>query len=149
MTSWRSASPRHGLANTLVADRVLDASAFLALAFDEPGAEAVSTLLEATVAVSAVNWAEVLTRLVDEGASIEAAGRRLRLLRAANEVEVVAYDRDDAEETAGLREATRTRGLSLGDRACLALAKKLGVPAVTADRRWLEVDISVTVETIR
>jgi ribonuclease VapC len=133
----------------MVERRVLDASALLALVFEEPGADVIAQRLEEDAVMSAVNWAEVLSRLVDEGASESLAHHRLGLLREAHELQVIAFDEALARESAALREVTRVRGLSLGDRACLALARSLGVPAVTADHKWLEFDAGVAVELIR
>ena len=56
---------------------------------------------------------------------------------------------DDAIVTAVLAEPTRASRLSLGDRACLALAKRLAVRAVTADRKWAELDLGITVHLVR
>lgn len=110
---------------------VLDASALLALLKKEPGAERVAALLQ-TAAISAVNLAEVAAKLADYGmsqANIEAALGGLQL-------DIRTFDAPAALATAALRPATRRLGLSLGDRACLALTAKLGATAVTTDRAW-------------
>lgn len=64
-------------------------------------------------------------------------------------VTIVDFDADSAHRTGALRPATRQAGLSLGDRACLALAQQLGVPALTADRSWGRLGLDVAVTTIR
>ena len=64
-------------------------------------------------------------------------------------VEVVAFDAEQAYAAAGIRSATRSRGLSLGDRACLQLAARRGLPAVTADQGWAELDVGAEVQLIR
>jgi ribonuclease VapC len=64
-------------------------------------------------------------------------------------IEVVPFDADDARAAGELSLVTRDAGLSLGDRACLALARRLDVPAVTADRAWLNVDAGVDVVCVR
>lgn len=110
---------------------VLDASALLALIFAEPGAARVASLLP-DAAISAVNLAEVATRLADRGFS-EADWRRLLALL---DLDVRALSEQDALAVAALRQSTRPFGLSLGDRACLTLAGSLGAVAVTADRAW-------------
>ena len=95
--------------------------------------------------MSAVNVAEVATKLIEGGTSSEDADefvQRLGLL-------VVAFDRADAVTTAGLRARTKAAGLSLGDRACLALARLRGFPALTADRVWADVDVGVDIRLIR
>ena len=125
-------------------DAVLDASALIALLWDEPGAEAVEPQLGRAV-VSAVNWAEVLQRYRAHG--IDTEGKRDSV--EALGVDVEAFSATDAETVAELWELTRRAGLSLADRACLALARRLGVAAVTADRAWGSVDVGVEVVLIR
>lgn len=123
---------------------VLDASAMLALLHSEPGGEAVEDVLD-RAAMSTVNWSEVCQRwlahdvdVVDLRADIEALG-----------VQIVPFTADDAEQTAALWVSTRRLGLSLGDRACLGLARRLELPAVTADRAWLDADVGVEIRPIR
>jgi ribonuclease VapC len=73
-------------------------------------------------------------------------------LRAETEalgVAIMPFTADDAEQTAELFSRTRHLGPSLGDRACLGLARRLGRPALTADRAWLEADLGVEVRAIR
>jgi ribonuclease VapC len=110
---------------------VLDASALLALLQDEPGAEVIADLLTVG-AMSTVNLSEVVAKLIDHGMPSERAREALDGLP----IQVHSFDRDAAFAAAELRRATRGAGLSLGDRACLALAAHLGVAAVTADRAW-------------
>ncbi|MDP2794645.1 MAG: type II toxin-antitoxin system VapC family toxin [Sulfurisoma sp.] len=114
---------------------VLDASAILACLNDEPGGEAVEALTrQATCLTSAVNHAEVLTRLCDWGLSMEDA------IEAAASLDlcVVVFDEPLSRQVAALRQPTRAKGLSLGDRACLALAQHRACPVHTADRPWLD-----------
>ncbi len=125
-------------------DVVLDASAVLAVLNGEPGADSVRPHLPGAH-ISAVNAAEVAAKLVDGGADAIAAGRTLDRLGAR----VVAFDRDDVVPAARLRAKSRAAGLSLGDRACLALAQRLGAPALTADRAWRGLDTDVEVRLIR
>lgn len=116
----------------------------LALILDEHGAEAVEQLSEDS-ALSAVNWAEVWQVAC-------AAGVRVDELRSRVEeygVSIVPFNLDDAERTGDLHRGTRAKGLSLADRACLALAARLGVPAVTADRAWSDLDVGVEIVCIR
>ena len=125
-------------------DAVLDASALIALLWDEPGAEAVEPLLGRAV-VSAVNWAEVLQRFrADE---VEIAGKRDSV--EALGIGIEDFSAEDADAVAELWQATRRVGLSLADRACLALAHRLRLPAHTADRDWRKVDVGVAVVLIR
>lgn len=110
---------------------VLDASALLCLINGEPGAERVAAALPSSV-ISAVNLAEVATKLNDLGAGVDEA---LALL-APLHLSVVPLDADVAHATGALRAATRAYGLSLADRACLALAAVRRATALTSDRAW-------------
>lgn len=127
-----------------MADVVLDASALLALLNDEPGAEKVKKVL-ATAAMSAVNLSEVLAVLADRGVPRDEAETVLADLP----MDIVPLDRAAAGEAAALRGSTRHAGLSLGDRACLALAGRLGCPALTTDRAWAKLKVGVAVTCIR
>lgn len=123
---------------------VLDASALLAFLFQEPGADAVAPLLP-RAALSAVNYSETLTALIRRGKPLADSAAALARLR----LEVVPFDSELAAVTTSLRESTRLLALSLGDRVCLALALARGLPAVTADRSWVQLDIGVRVQCIR
>jgi ribonuclease VapC len=123
---------------------VLDASALLAVLHGEPGAARVTEHL-ADAVMSAVNVAEAGARLVDRGMPPPLVGEAMRALG----VEIASFDADLAQASTALRQGTRPLGLSLGDRACLALAQKLGVPAVTADRAWSNLNLSISVTLIR
>lgn len=120
---------------------VLDASALLALLLDEPGAEAVRPVL-ADAAMSAVNLAEVVGHYARNGVAREQIDGVLAPLPIA----YVPLDATLAYDIGVLVPATRAAGLSLGDRSCLALARRLGVPALTAERRWAEVAGAAGVE---
>jgi PIN domain nuclease of toxin-antitoxin system len=125
-------------------DYVLDASAALAVLFQEPGQEVVQPLLPAS-ATSAVNASEVLAMLQQLGASSEQAERTFSALN----LEVLPFERPHASEAANLTPLTRGRGLSFGDRTCLATARLLKVPALTADRNWRIPKLGVVVRLIR
>jgi PIN domain nuclease of toxin-antitoxin system len=123
---------------------VLDASALLALINSEPGADIVADAL-AGASISAVNLCEVVTKMIDFGVPPGEAWSE-----AADLVPVVVdFGPELARATAQLRMATRSAGLSLGDRACLALAEQRRVPALTADRSWESLSIGVEVRLIR
>jgi len=127
-----------------MAEWVLDASAVLAHLRDEEGGDMVLPVMETSL-LSAVNLAEVATRLLDLGisaADIEGLSERLLC-------EVILFDEDLALSTGRLRAATRHLGLSLGDRACLALAQREGLPVLTGDRSWAKLDVGVQVVLIR
>ena len=110
---------------------VLDASAVLALLQGEPGVDVVLQALPRG-AISAVNLSEIVAKLADHGMPVDAVRAALDGLP----LEVHAFDRDAAYAAGELRRATKRAGLSFGDRACLALAGRLGSMAVTADRAW-------------
>lgn len=116
----------------------------LALILEEPGAEVVETLSE-NAALSAVNWVEVWQAARDVG--VRVADLRPRVEEYA--ISIVPFTVAEAERAGDLHGQTRAAGLSLADRACLALASRLGVPAVTADRVWTTLDVDVEVVCIR
>ncbi len=117
-----------------MSDAVLDASAFLCLLWDEPGAEAVAAVLPGAL-MSTVNVAEVVAKLSERGMSGAAALATIDGLG----VDTVDFDRVQAAESGALRVMTRAKGLSLGDRACLTLSRQRNCPAVTADAAWADV----------
>ena len=120
---------------------VLDASALLALMQSEPGSEVVDALLEDHECVaSSVNIAEVGSKLVDKGLAPDQLSRVLSQI----DVQTIDFDAEQATACAALRATTRELGLSLGDRACLALASGMEGVAVTADRAWAELGESVS-----
>ena len=123
---------------------VFDSSALLALVFREGGAAVASRVTQDAI-MSAVNATEVITRLIDRGASREQARERLENYGLA----IRPFDESLAVEAGFLRTATRQYGLSLGDRACLALALRERAPVVTADRTWSQLDLGVEVRVIR
>ena len=115
---------------------VLDASAVLALLNQEPGGDQVEALLADSL-ISAVNAAEVLTKLVDAGMPDDEALESLELLG----LEIVDFDLRLAAQAAALRRPTRKKGLSLGDRCCLALGLTSGYELVTAEREWAKLNL--------
>jgi ribonuclease VapC len=123
---------------------VLDASALLALLLHERGADAVAPHLPRAV-LSTVNYSETLTKLIDRGKPLGESVAGLARLR----LEVVPFDAEQAATAASLRPVTKALGLSLGDRACLALGLIRQSPVLTADREWVALDIGVRVECVR
>lgn len=123
---------------------VLDASALLAMLQEEPGGGLVQELLE-TAAISSVNWSEVTQKALERQADVEGLRHELEALG----LEIVPFTAVLAEATAQLRSGTRQAGLSLGDRACLALAAVLGLPAVTADRIWPDLGLPLKIRVVR
>lgn len=128
-----------------VSEWVLDASALLAFIKDEPGAGQVMESLAEEAFIGAVNLAEVVSKLVDDGW----AEPGIHAAIATSLTEVIALDEETAYEAGLLRGHTRHAGLSLGDRACLALARRLGAPVLTADRSWQQLDVGVRIVLIR
>ncbi len=126
---------------------VLDASALLAYLNGEPGSEVVEKALAEGAVIGMVNWAEVLSKTMEVGIDPEMLVSELeRRGILGNSLEVLPLINQDSLEIARLRLLTRPLGLSLGDRACLALSKRLGIPVLTADRVWAGVPgISITV----
>lgn len=125
---------------------VLDTSAVLAYFWNEPGSTRVTEILESSDhVISAVNLSELVTKFVDHGIPDE----DIPALIAGLELVVRNHDAALAQETGKLRRATRPLGLSLGDRACLALAQRLNATALTTDRPWTKLDLGIAVECIR
>ena len=127
-----------------MSESVLDASAVLAYLNDEPGAEVVEKAFTAGCLVSAINWAEVLTKVHEksgiEPRAMEASAIQQGILGQL--LQVVSFEPWLAAMVADLRPLTRHLGLSLADRACIALAQTLELPVYTADRSWLQLTLS-------
>lgn len=114
---------------------ILDASAILAYLHSEPGWQAVeSGILNANAHASPVNIAEVASKLIDRGVPPDDALSSIAILKLT----LLPFAAPEAAETARLRPLTQPRGLSLGDRACLATARLHRMAMLTADRPWLE-----------
>ena len=129
---------------------VLDASAVLAMIFREPGGDRVETALDATsqgtdteIAISSVNWCEVLTKLQRSPAALTPQ----ELAGILSGVEVVPFERSGAELAAQIN--LLAPFISLGDRACLALASARKAAAWTTDKTWNRVKASVAIEFLR
>ena len=125
---------------------VLDASALLALLLGEPGAERVAAALDGAL-LGAANLAEVVSHYARLGAS----RGDVHALLTPLPIRVAPLDAGLSYDAGMLRPLTLKGGLSLGDRCCLALARREGVPAMTAERRWADFAgaAGVTVELIR
>jgi ribonuclease VapC len=124
---------------------VLDASALLALLNQEPGAERLTPELLSAAATSTVNLAEVHAKLVGRGLDPDEAWEAtLSPIR-----EAVAFTAEHARLTGDLAAQTRALGLSLEDRACLALGLALKAPVYTADQSWKKLKVSVRIHVIR
>ena len=122
----------------------LDSSAVLAFMFREPGHDRVAALI-GQGCLSTVNLSEVLGRLVRDGQDPQTVLDAL----AETDILVIDFDVEQAKLAADLLPEARPLGLSLGDRACLALARARGIPAVTADPAWTGADVGVEIRLIR
>lgn len=127
-----------------LASAVLDASALLALIRGEAGADRVAACLSAAV-ISTVSQAEVHTKLVLAGVEEQLAWWHI----AEAGCPAIPFDEEQARIAGGLAKITGARGLSLGDRACLALAIQREAIVYTTDRAWQDLDLGIKVEVIR
>jgi len=127
-----------------MARHVLDSSVVLAGLLQEPGGEALSELMPRAL-MCAVNVTEIVTRLYDKGWPMRlAANETAKLVRR-----IAPFDDALAFRAGWLRVETRDLGLSLGDRACLALAMAASLPVYTADRDWSSLDLGLDIRLIR
>ena len=115
---------------------VLDASAVLAMVYQEPGADDVTSRLDGSL-ISSVNFSEVLQKARAEGYDLDEIAALLRSMVDG----IVPFDDRMALDTAGLWEQTRVAGLSLADLACLALTAAVNGVAVTTDIAWAKLDL--------
>ncbi|HEU4986424.1 MAG TPA: type II toxin-antitoxin system VapC family toxin [Rhizobiaceae bacterium] len=123
---------------------VLDSSAVLAFLFAEDGGEAARKTFD-TALISAVNVTEIVAKQIDRGTESGLAVLRVEDLN----LRVRPFDNELALLAGKLRSVTKSKGLSLGDRACLALAIRENAVAVTADRKWADLDVGCKIELIR
>ncbi|MFI5021222.1 MAG: type II toxin-antitoxin system VapC family toxin [Alphaproteobacteria bacterium] len=125
---------------------VLDASALLAMLLDERGGDKVRAALAGS-AMTTVTLAEVAGNYARNGV----AERDIHLVLDSLQIERVVFDEELAYGAAMLLPATKAAGLSLGARACLALARHRGVTALTADRAWQKLprSLGIAIEVIR
>jgi len=124
---------------------VLDASAALAFIQSEPGDDVVRDALAHGATISSVNLAEVHSRLIAQGAASERVVARLKAIG----LEVESFEEVDSLAVGEMEPTTRRAGLSLADRACLALAQRLGLRVLATDRALAEADVGVDVVVIR
>ena len=124
-------------------ERVVDASVVLAVLLDQPSARRAAPLLAGSL-LGAVNLAEVVGRLSEAGMPEQEIRRAL----ASLDLLTVPFDPADAWAAGLLRRRTRSARLSLGDRACLALALSRGLPALTTDRAWSRLGLGAAVRGI-
>jgi PIN domain nuclease of toxin-antitoxin system len=137
-------SPKIGDARPKLSEPVLDASAVLALLNKEHGHEQVLAVLPAA-AIGTVNLTEVIAKLCERGVPPDAAMEAVQCLGA----EIVPHSVEHALRTGELRPITKAFGLSLGDRACLALGRERNATVITAERHWDERVAAVAGVSIR
>jgi ribonuclease VapC len=123
---------------------VVDTSAIIAFVNRETGWEAIGKHSDALY-LSAVNLAECVAVIVRKGATLDGARR----LMSAADFRIVDFDRDLAEQAGALIAQTKQAGLSLGDRACLALAVREKLPVLTADKAWKDLKVGVDIRLVR
>lgn len=123
---------------------ILDASAILAILLEEPGAAVARASLPGALCTT-VNLTEIMTRCADKDIPSEIAEH----LMAMHGVQYIDFNMELALLAASLCPATRSKGLSLGDRACLALAIREDGTAITTDRSWADLDVGCKIEVIR
>jgi ribonuclease VapC len=123
---------------------VLDSSAVLAYLQNEPGGETALAAFTGAV-MSSVNYAEVITKLIEWGATADEAETTAEVLA----LDLVVADAIRCVQAGRLHARTKRRGVSIGDRFCLALAEETGLPVLTADRGWTSLDLGVEVRLIR
>ena len=115
---------------------IFDASVLLALLQEEKGSDEVKSLLDRSI-MSAVNVSEVLNVLGRNGVSIAESTAHVKDIIT----EIISFDIEQAALNAKLSSDTSIKGLSLGDRACIALGIQMRLPVYTADRLWQKVNL--------
>ena len=124
---------------------ILDASALLALLKNEPGADKVEPLL-GQIVMSSINVSETASILLESEMTAQEVQECLLPLIS----DIVPFDEEQAFKTAELRKHTKNHGLSLGDRACISLGIKMGLPVYTADKVWKKLQLdNLEIELIR
>lgn len=123
---------------------VIDASVVLATLLQEPGGDFFANLT-GEYRISTMNLGEIVSRLSEKGHSDRLAHAAVEPLLTS----CVALSVTQALQAGCWRKSTKSFGLSMGDRICLALGLELGVDVYTADRSWAALDLGVTVRLIR
>ncbi|MBE9050112.1 type II toxin-antitoxin system VapC family toxin [Nostocales cyanobacterium LEGE 11386] len=123
---------------------VVDASAVLALLNQETGSEEILQLID-NAAISSVNLSEVIAKLAEAGIPEE----DIRQIILNLNLEVILFNEEQAFKAGMLRPATKSIGLSFGDRACLALGVVLNQPVITTDRLWSNLNMGIEIRVVR
>lgn len=125
---------------------VMDATALLALSHGEQGYEVVEGLIQTQECfISSVNIAEVGSKLVDKGL----LEKDLPGILQQFQVDIIDFNAEQAIRSAAIRQITRSSGLSMGDRACFALAQLMDACVVTTDRAWSDVEGVLGVKVVQ
>lgn len=125
--------------------KVLDSSAVMALLFNECGSQLLTGDFMQDGVIGTVNLTEVHTNLVSRGFTFEAAWHE-----ACKYIAIIEpFTLQHAKLAGSLIAQTRTRGLSLGDRACLALAITLNAPVYTTDQAWRDLNVGCEIRLLR
>ncbi len=127
-----------------MSDVVLDASALLAILNEETGADKVAPFIPGA-SINTVNFSEVIAKLAENGMPENAIREALNVLG----LKILPFDEKLSYETGLLRPTTKDKGLSLGDRACLASGLEMNFPVITADRNWQHLGLSLEIRFIR
>jgi PIN domain nuclease of toxin-antitoxin system len=125
--------------------KVLDASALMALLFGEPGCEVLTLEFLKDSVISTVNLTEVQSTLVSRGVPLEEAWQEASGYISRTE----PFTANHAKLAASLVAQTHSHGLSLGDRACLALGISLNAPVYTTDQAWQNLRVGCEIYLIR
>jgi len=128
---------------------VLDASALLALLRDEAGSDRARRAIDDGALMSVVNWAEVLANLVVGSSRPDDVTTMALPGGPGTRLQLVPFDDAQARESARLVRFTRRLGLSLADRAALALALTRRLPVLTTDRAWRSLRLPIRIDVIR
>ncbi len=129
---------------------VLDTSALIAFVYGEAGAQRVEPAIRRGALTSAVSWAETLSDMAERGEATEVAVPHVtRIIAKVGTLTIVPFDEVQAEQAARLRMPTKSLGLSLADRACLALGRLRRLPVLTTDRAWRSLHLSIKIDVIR
>ena len=131
-------------ARTTMTDVVLDSSAVIAFLQREPGSDLVAKVITRSI-ISTVNAAEVVAKLTQFGLTADEAVDSVRALPTRK----LPFDLHQALNAGTMWARSKSVGLSLGDRACLALAEAMQIPAMTSDRRWMKFKTAVEIRLIR
>ncbi len=123
---------------------ILDSSALLALIKKEQGAEIVEKLI-GRVIMSSINLSEVAATLLDSDMSVKECQECIEPFIE----KIIPFGKEESFSTAALKKLTKHKGLSQGDRACIALGLSTGYPIYTADKVWAELDLNCIINMIR